>query len=697
MLFTYDSAVMTYSSEIQYQKDGQSIRTKGDVHVHTTYETKPLSDYGFAICLTLENRSDTDILIESAHPICVHDLKVDGQAPQNLYILNHGRHKNDLPSVCRPAVHDEAFSDAVGRLSEEGIFIDNIKGDVTEFVGDQIGILHADNMNLSFYFLSSDTQLTEITVQTYQDGSLGEIRVGGTVGCLLVPGAKYTTDWAAVDFRADAFTVTEDYAAHRAKSACARVGNTKPCVYSTWYYYGLHVTEENILTNLAEIEKQKLPFNCFQIDEGWQVKRGDWEANEKFPNGMKYIADKIIAAGMIPGIWTCPLICSPDSEISKKHPEWLLKNSRGDFCTFRMEGDQYVFDCTHPEVIDWIESLYRRLKEWGYPYHKLDFTRAFVIQNDTAYHNPYITPVQAYVNAMRAVRRGIGEDGYLLICGGLYDPLIGICDAQRTGSDVQSRWFMEDGKLPKIPFTVKQNILRYFMNDWWHNDPDSLMVRRNEIPGKAKHLTLGLLSDEEAVTFTANQYFGGGLIGSTEPLDTIDKARLLLLRHVMPPVDTRVRPRNLFLGERFISEIDVCVRQNYHTVCFINWTDEEQFLSLHVDESLAEEGKRYYVSTFFEDTLYENIRLGENVSLGRLAPHATQIVKIADMDVPQIIKSDAHFSMGGEVKIIPCEDGWLIQAENLYNCQSNYTLALPDGRKYDFSLPPYGKMKEIYK
>ncbi len=42
---------------------------------------------------------------------------------------------------------------------------------------------------------------------------------------------------------------------------------------------------------------------------------------------------------------------------------------------------------------------------------------------------------QAYYRAVKAIRDGMGEDGFLLICGGLYDPAIGLADAQRTGAD----------------------------------------------------------------------------------------------------------------------------------------------------------------------------------------------------------------------------------------------------------------------
>ena len=59
------------------------------------------------------------------------------------------------------------------------------------------------------------------------------------------------------------------------------------------------------------------------------------------------------------------------------------------------------------------------------------------MQKDAVFKTQYITPVQAYRNAIKAVRRGLGDDSYLF-GGGLYQPLAGIIDAQRTGSDVKS-------------------------------------------------------------------------------------------------------------------------------------------------------------------------------------------------------------------------------------------------------------------
>ena len=37
-----------------------------------------------------------------------------------------------------------------------------------------------------------------------------------------------------------------------------------------WYYYGLTVTYEDVKTNPEIMKKKQIPFDVFQIDEGWE-------------------------------------------------------------------------------------------------------------------------------------------------------------------------------------------------------------------------------------------------------------------------------------------------------------------------------------------------------------------------------------------------------------------------------------------
>lgn len=395
---------------------------------------------------------------------------------------------------------------------------------------------------------------------------------------------------------------------------------------------------------------------------------------------MKEIADNIIKAGYTAGIWTCPFTISRNAPIAAQHPDWLLKSKNGGYCYFRANNRMcHILDLTHPDVPDYLEKLYRKLTfEWGFTYHKLDFTRCFLLPEDADCHDKRITPVTAYKNAMEAIRRGMGSDAFLLVCGGLYDPLIGIADGQRTGSDVLCVWEMNG--TPRIPFTVNQNILRSFMNDWWHNDPDSLMVRRNTKMLSDNYLPLGCLNDDEVKTFVANQYFGGGLVGFTERLKAIDEDRLRQLVHILPIVKTEITPLSLFGGKRFISDIDVFVKEKgYHTVCHINWSDEPEQYKFTLTGDFVSKSGRYVISEFYSGRYYNNVSYGDTVDFGEIPPHATAIIKIAKAEYPVIVGSSAHFSMGGEVDVLEIRDGQLhFKMDYKFDFPSQYKVLVND-------------------
>ena len=54
------------------------------------------------------------------------------------------------------------------------------------------------------------------------------------------------------------------------------------------------------------------------------------------------------------------------------------------------------------------------------------------------------------------------------------------------------------------PYTIRQSVMRYYMNYWWANDPDALMVRKNDVMQRGSRLTLGLLNDDEVKTSVMN-------------------------------------------------------------------------------------------------------------------------------------------------------------------------------------------------
>ncbi|MBT7191305.1 MAG: alpha-galactosidase, partial [Anaerolineae bacterium] len=81
---------------------------------------------------------------------------------------------------------------------------------------------------------------------------------------------------------------------------------TPPTIWCSWYSFYTHISEQNL--NQALDDLGDLPFDVFQVDDGWQRAIGDWVPNEKFPGGLDSLSTQIRRTGRTPGIWLAPLI-----------------------------------------------------------------------------------------------------------------------------------------------------------------------------------------------------------------------------------------------------------------------------------------------------------------------------------------------------------------------------------------------------
>lgn len=680
MLFKTEKTTVRFHGEVTY--DGRTILSSDE---NLDIKCEFGSQAGIASRIRITNRSDRAVRLETAYPVVTDEITINGSDPATWHFLKECRHKNDLPGSFSPLKKDEAFYDAFNTVSESGSIGDAAVSAVLE--SDEILVIAAPECALAFSFRTAGTQLTEILTE-FDGGTVKKISAGGLFAIDLQPGQTVVTEWTAVETTDDPYDALGHYAEFIGgadpRTNWVDYGYPVPFVYSTWYYYGELVEEGDVTENLSEIVRQKLPFSVFQIDDGWSLGYGDWEENERFPHGMAYLASAITEAGMKPGIWTCPFTVGFDTAFCREHPDWMLKDRDGEMVRFRVMEDFAVLDLTNPAALDWIEELYRKLRSWGFRYHKLDFTRCAVMYPDAEYYDKSITMVEAYVRAMKRIREAIGDDSYLLVCGGLYDCLAGICDAQRTGSDVKSMWLDEGQNRPKIPITVKQNSYRAFMNEWWNNDADALMVRRDPVGYKIPHLSRGFLTDDEAELFCANQYFGGGLVSSSERLSVIDRDRLLLYRHIYPILPTKVKPLGLFDGERYISRFEVELPGRWMTVCAVNWSDEPVPFTLTVPA--MKDGDTFLAASFFGKTVKTGLRPGDTADFGTIRPHAVEIVKIARDDCPQVVESNMHYSLGGEVEVGP--DG-RVTGVNPFGIEARYTVRMPDGTLRETVLEAY--------
>ena len=114
-----------------------------------------------------------------------------------------------------------------------------------------------------------------------------------------------------------------------------RLGIAKPRIdhmagYTSWYNYFQKIDEKIILRDLEGISKVSDSVNIFQIDDGYETFVGDWlDPSEKFPRGMKFIADAIHEKGFLAGIWLAPFNVQRVSRTANEHPDWLIKDAAG--------------------------------------------------------------------------------------------------------------------------------------------------------------------------------------------------------------------------------------------------------------------------------------------------------------------------------------------------------------------------------
>lgn len=637
---------------------------------------------GYCIRMTVRNTSSDVLYIQSMELLRIaqeDDLAFGDDSWDSLQIYTHGRYKNDVPAVVQL---DSAERAQMGRMREDGSGME--AGSASKIVqSDTMTLLHTDHHNLLLAYPQGDRLFCHTTVKPI--GGTPVLSSGCAPGVELLPGQSLESEPLWIQSGED----WRELILHWANAKAAYFGLTDsrrptPSVFCTWYYYGLTVTQQDVEENIRQIQEKKIPYDVFQIDEGWEVTLGEWQPNHRFQKSMKELADEISQAGMIPGIWTSPFIAHETASIWTEHPEWKLLDHDGNPILFPMNGTVYhIFDLTAPGYVDWIRKFYRKLTyEWGYRYHKLDFTRAPVLHED-APRQDMTTPLPtAYRRAIQAVREGIGDESYLLICGGLYDPIIGLTDAQRTGSDVLAIW--------PLSTPVQQNLLRWYMERWWDNDADCLILRRQEEATRNLNLTLGRLSDHEIRITLANQYLSGGLLSQTEPLAAVDDDRLWQIKHLLPLVPVQATPR-LFADETLPSRIEV--RGGDGGLCqvaFLNWDDHKPLRpTLCPSEVFGQtagqqpsDADTRYLSVEFYGGKYYVTSASETLRLSEIPTHSADFLRIHAYDPtkPYVVGSDAHYSLGEEIRELSCRDGILtVAGEYLFPVASTYTILLPEG------------------
>jgi alpha-galactosidase len=138
----------------------------------------------------------------------------------------------------------------------------------------------------------------------------------------------------------------------------------RPVLYNSWEATEFNVNETGQMA-LAE-KASRLGVERFVVDDGWFGQRnndhaglGDWYVNpQKFPHGLKPLIDRVHSLGMDFGLWVEPEMVNPDSDLYRKHPDWVM-NFPG---RPRIEGrNQLVLNLARDDVKEYVFNWLDRL------------------------------------------------------------------------------------------------------------------------------------------------------------------------------------------------------------------------------------------------------------------------------------------------------------------------------------------------
>jgi len=414
----------------------------------------------------------------------------------------------------------------------------------------------------------------------------------------------------------------------------------------SWFAFFDKVTEKDIIETADVFSEALGPFGYeyLQIDDGYQRGRAAPELwlnpNEKFPHGLKFLADYVKNKGLKPGIWTAAGI--DQKEYAEKHPEWFVRDSNGKVA--RGNWIDYALDASNLDALDnVVRPLYRGLRDQGWEYFKVDGLRHLQYEGYNANRDYFdkkkLNRAEVFRRYAQTIRQEIGRDHFLLGCWGIRPELTGIIDGCRIGSDGFSY----------------AGLAQYnsFNNVVWRNDPD--------------HIEL----DEGAYRSTMVTTLTGSLLLLTDKPEIYRTAAIEPAKRTVPVLFTLPgqlydvdpsRSENLFRADTEVSGsgprvfdasfIPNCflylleISRPFDYWCLLGRTGDDypeiRFADLGLDPS-----QEYFVFEFWSKKLLGSFNTG--FAPGRLDPiFKSQAFCIRQRKShPQLIATSRHITCGG--------------------------------------------------
>lgn len=504
------------------------------------------------LTLTFQKDGDAAVRIRSTfrnnspHPVILNEVTLlqtepgtgsiaFGAAAQDIRLLEQGNYWGRIRGIVRPTSND-GIATSVEPNAASGTDMS-----ASEFVA----VAYDRSIQMAFLagFTTSDRWFGRITLTTMPDGTISTWRMGFDGGDVQVnANEEIALEEIVLAFGADPWALLEQYADRAAERYPRPLTGQPPVSWCSWYPYRLGVTEERVLEN-AKIGAHRLKplgLEIMEVDLGWQKENLPcaFEENERFPRGLKWLADELKRLGFRLGAWGAPFTISEFDSVSREHPEWLVQGADGKPSAYwewywEPHGKVFILDLTHPGAQQWlkekIDSLYAR----GVRYFKADFIGCASKHTAKARHNARIA-AGAALEAARlgaAIIRKALPDALILNCGGPempgpgHWPLLYVCND--TGNTGFISYVFHQENFQGVACHLYKN------RRWGIVQPSCLCIG---LPG-----TL-----EDARIRATVAFLAGGQVDISDDLTTLPEDRWAVLTATLPPLGLTAKPIDLF-------------------------------------------------------------------------------------------------------------------------------------------------------
>lgn len=204
----------------------------------------------------------------------------------------------------------------------------------------------------------------------------GELLLPGEIQ--LAEGGSYSTPWVVVSASSHGLDPIMQ-GLHRWERALPSHPARQPVTLNVWEAVYM-AQDRDVLADIAR-RAASIGVERYVLDDGWfHLRRADssglgdwWVDREVWPDGLDELISLVHSEGMQFGLWFEPEMVNPDSDLFRRHPEWVMQSG---VRLPKLQRHQLVLDLTNPEASGYVfDKMSAILSHNAIDYVKWDHNR----------------------------------------------------------------------------------------------------------------------------------------------------------------------------------------------------------------------------------------------------------------------------------------------------------------------------------